>query len=342
MNVRVAALALRRIAPWWLALGLALLGALAASSAASSDSAGAALARQGVWTVLLLAATCALVPRTAALAERFSTQEFGWVGAQPESRTRWYFAALGGALAAALGASLLGFVLAESSARFDGPALREVALAAVPERAVLDGRAPARWSVDAPAGETLRVELLFVAIEPTAEIEWRAERGGEVRSVRATLARPQALELAVPPGDGPVRLTLERTGGGGLALLSGERLQRLVATGSYRGASLTIALHALLAWACWLGLALGLAPWLGARLASAASLVAPLAAWSLGDELAADATPAGALVRALDVCGRGLVPSTPTTLELSVTLACVLAGLALFTRGLGHARGRAA
>lgn len=342
MNARLVALALRRVAPWWLAFGLAALGALAARSAASDDPAGAALARQGVWTVLLLAATLTLVPRAAGLSERFSTQEFGWVGAEPQSRARWYFSSLAGACAASLGASLIALALAEGSAQVDGPALREVALADVPERAVLDGREPVRWSVAASADETLRVELLFVAIEPSVDVEWRAERGGEVRSVRASLARPQAIEVRVPPGEGAVQLTLERTGAGGLALLSGERLQRLVSTGSARGASLALALHALLASMCWLALALGLAPWIGARLASAASLVAPLAAWSLGDEFASDATPLGALVRALDVCGRGLVPAGPGAAEFAACAACVVAGLALFTRGLGRARGRSA
>jgi len=341
MNVRLAALALRRVAPWWLALALMLVGVLAASSASSSEPAASALARQGVWSVLALLATLTLVPRAAGLAARFSSLEFGWVGAQPVSRARWFGACLAGSVTATLATCALAAALAESAARFDGAALREVGLAAVPERGVLDGREPVRWSIDASADETLRVELLFVGIEPTAEVEWRARRGEELRSVRATLSRPQALELAVPPGIGTVELEFERTSGGALVLLSGERLQRLTPCESSRSASLALACHALLAWTALMALALGLAPWIGTRLAAALALVAPLAAWLPGDTFAADVSPVGALVRALDVAGRGLVPGVPSPAELACTALCALAGLALFVRGLGHTQGGA-
>lgn len=342
MSLRLAVLALRRTAPPWLALALVLVGLLAARAATSSTPAGSALARQGVWTFFLLVSTVAFVPLAASLAARFSTTEFGWVGAQPEGRARWFLASLAGTLGAALGATLLAISLAEFAARDAGATLREVGLAAAPERGVLDGREPVRWSVEASAGETLRVQLLFVAIEPTAEVEWSAERGGERRSVRATLARPQALELAVPPGAGPVQLELARTSGGALALLAGERLQRLEATDSPRFASLVLASHALLAFAALLALALGLGPWLGTRLAAALSLVLPLAAWLVGEEFAADVSPWGALVRALEVTGHGLVPAVPSWLELCAALLCAALGMALFIRGLGRERGRSA
>lgn len=341
MNVRLAALALRRVAPWWLALALTLVGALAASSAASSESAASALARQGVWSALALLATLSCVPRAAALATRFSGAEFGWVGAQPLSRARWFAACLAGSGAALLAVCLLAAAFAESAARFEGSAAREVGLASVPERGVLDGREPVRWSVEAAEDERLRVELLFVSIEPTAEVEWRARRGGEQRSVRATLSRPQALELAVPPGAGPVELELERTSGGALVLLSGERLQRLVPCSTLRSASLALACHAMLAWSALLALALGLAPWIGTRLAAALALVAPLAAWLAGEEFAVDSSPTGALARALDVAGRGLVPALPSLAEVTCAAACVTLGLGLFVRGLGRERGRA-
>lgn len=340
MSLRLAALALRRTAPPWLALVLVLVGLLAARAATSDEPAGAALARQGVWSFLLSTSTLAFVPLAASLAARFSTTEFGWVGAQPYGRARWFLASLAGALGAALGVTLLAAVLAEGAARHAGATLREVGLAAVPERGVLDGREPVRWSVDAEAGETLRVQLLFVPIEPTAEVEWSAERGGERRSVRATLSRPQALELAVPPGAGPLQLELARTSGGALALLAGERLQRLVTIGNARRASPALAAHALLAFAALLALALGLGPWLGTRLAGTLSLVLPLAVWFVGDEFASDASPWGALVRALEVSGHGLVPAAPSWVELLAALSCVVLGMALFTRGLGRERGR--
>ncbi|MBM3989578.1 MAG: hypothetical protein FJ298_01075 [Planctomycetes bacterium] len=340
MNLRLAALAVRRVAPWWVALALALVGVLAASSAASSLPAASALARQGVWSVLALLATLTFVPRAAGLAARFSSLEFGWVGAQPLSRARWFATCLAGSLAAALAVCALAATLAESAARFDGASLREVGLAAVPERGVLDGRESVRWSVDAEAGETLRVELSCVNIEPTAEVEWRARRGGEQRRVRATISRPQALELAIPAGVGPVELELERTSGGALVVLSGERLQRLAPCGSSRSASLALACHALLAWSALMALALGLAPWIGTRLAGALALVVPLAAWLAGDEFAVDVSPTGALVRALEVAGRGLVPALPSLAEVACAAACSAVGGVLFVRGLGRERGR--
>lgn len=336
MSTAVAQLALRRIAPLWLALCVCgILAATALSSRGDSNESGA-LARQGLWTLATILVSTLLAFRAASAAARLSRTEYDFAGATPMSRVGWFFSCWSGALAASLGAVFVAAFCGEFAARFDAPCPREVSLAPAPERGVLDGREPLRWSVDARAGETLRLPLTFLAIEPTAELRWEAVRGEHRSQTLCTLARPMALELAAPEGEGLVELTLARTAGGAIALLTGERMQRLVPAGSARQSAFVLGAHAFLAWAAFTALALGLATWIGPGLAATLALALQLLGWLVGDAFATDATTLGALLRALEVAGHGIVPAWPPLGAWMHAALCVSIGSLAFVRGFGR------
>jgi hypothetical protein len=336
MNAAIAQLALRRIAPLWLALSVAAILVATALFSRAETSESAALARQGVWSLTAILASPLLAFRSASAAAKLSRAEYDFAGATPMSRVGWFFSCWSGALAASLGALLLAAPCGELAARFDVPTAREVGLASTPEHGVLDGREPLRWSVDARAGETLRLPLTFLAIEPTAELRWEAVRGEQRSQTLCTLSRPMALELAAPAGEGLVELTLARTAGGAIALLTGERMQRLVPAGSARESAFVLGAHAFLAWAAFTALALGLATWIGPGLAATLALALQLAGWLVGDAFATDATTLGALLRALEVAGHGIVPAWPPLGAWMHAALCVSLGSLAFVRGFGR------
>lgn len=339
MNSAVAQLALRRIAPLWLALSISALLAATALLSRGESNGSPALARQGLWTLAVILVSTLLAFRAAFAAARLSRSEYDFAGATPMSRSGWFLSCWSGALAASLGAVLVAALCGELAAQVDAPCSREVGLATAPEHGVLDGSEPLRWSAEARAGETLRLPLTFLAIEPTAELRWEAARGAQRSQTQFTLSRPMALELTAPEGDGPVELTLARTAGGAIAMLTGERMQRLVPTDSARESAIVLGVHALLAWAALSALTLGLSTWIGPGFAATLALVVQLLGWLIGDAFAMDATVLGALVRALDVAGHGIVPAWPPLGAWVQAALLVSVGSFAFVRGFGMRHG---
>ncbi|MCY3001707.1 MAG: hypothetical protein NTV21_07875 [Planctomycetota bacterium] len=331
MNARAALFAFRRVAS---PATLALIALLAFAAAATERSTPPALAREGLWNLVLVCAVPLLVARAAAHGARLNTRERNFVAASPHSPAAWFRSSVLGLAVA----TLVTLALAASSAEFSATneparlALRGVEPA--PQSAVLDGRAPVRWSASAGHGETLRVELVFVPVGTNATVELRARRESKLQSARALFNRSGSIEVSAPEGDGELSLELERVEGDALLLLVGGNVQRFVPAATPRLASVVLALHAGLALWSLLALAFALATWMAAGYAASLAGALALGPWLAGDEFASTWSPWGQLFDALALAGKGYVPAEPSLVALGVAVAQLALAGALFAAGI--------
>lgn len=331
MNARAALFAFRRVAS---PATLALIALLAFAAAATERSTPPALAREGLWNLVLLCAVPLLVARAASHGARLDTRERNFVAATPHSAAAWFRSSALGLATATVAALLVAAASAEFAATNEPARLALCGNEPAPHSAVLDGRAPVSWSVHANAGETLRIELVFVPVGPHASAELRARRGTNVRSARVSFNRSGSLEVPVPEGAGEVVLELERAEGDALLLLVGGNVQRFVPAAAPQLASAVLALHAGLALGSLLTLAFALATWMATGYAATLAGALALCPWIVGDEFASAWTPWGQLFDALVLVSKGYVPAWPSLAAFGVSAALVVLSNALFAAGM--------
>lgn len=334
MNLRAAWLAFQRVAG---TAALSLLGFLALAAAWTERSTPAALAREGLWSLVLLAAVPWLVARAAAHGARLNSRERNFVAASPHSPAAWFRSSALGLALATLATLALAAISAEISATDEPARLALVGAAPAPSGSAIDGRAPVTWTAPASGGETLRVELVFVPVGTQATVEFRARRAAAVERVRVPFSRPGSIEVRVPAGEGDVQLELERVDGDAFLLLVGDRVERFRPAASPRLASLVLAVHAAAALGSLLALALALGTWMAAGYAASLAGALTLSPWLVGGEFALACTPWGQLLDALALAGKGYVPAWPSVAALSV--AAALVGLASLAFASGIRRG---
>jgi len=338
VNPLLAALAFRRSVTRGFVLGaLALAAVVVASQRAPTLDTGSAIAREGVWTVLILCLAPVLVRRAAATVGVWRSGEIDWLAKAPVARATVIVSAWLGTFAAALSVTGVIALAAELASPDAGACERRVGTTPAPANLVLDGTAPARWIVDdRPTGEVrARVYLAFVPIAVAADVEFVARdlSTREERLARARIASRTTLEVAVPRGNGPVELELRRVGAGGIVLLAEQRVDWLVTSSSARAASLATAAHVALAFAAWLAIALGLGAWMGGGIATASALALTLPGWLAENGGLRSAWPAADLAETLDLVGRGVIPDLPSGTAVLGSVLGTVVGLALALAG---------
>ena len=354
----LASLAARRaLAPGVVVLAAAVLalalradwGAGSAGLAAEAGEYRAALARasarEGVWSIAVLAILPLLVVRAARVVSGWRAGEGDWLGSRAAGRgsillSTWLGTWIGGAilLAAvyfAVEASAGSLVSRERTWRRAG----EIAL---PKAAWITAGSPASWTAGArenawPAGSRARIELGFAAgTNAAAGIVLRARRASVERVARERLSGRGSLEVEIPPGDGPLAFDVACEREGSRAFVVSDAMEVWEPGARESSAGLEILARLALALGAWTALAIGLGAWLSAPTAALSIAAAWIPAW-LADR-SPDWLPAADLWSALATAGSARVPRTiePITLVSSAVLAA--AGLALGAAGLSRWR----
>ncbi len=338
-------LALRRTLPGWalLAFVALLLLAARANHGAGLDAgpvlderqaAGLrALARQDVWSVLLV-----LAPLLFFHAARLGGGACRtWLAPAPAAPL-WLGAALvlGATLACAL-VTLLTAGVAEARVEAH-PGWRRVRTAETPRAARLDAGARVAWSIEAPEPGARLCLWLTVApgAGPAASARFTARAGGAKRTVEARVAGRTALELEPPPG-ARLELELEHVGAGAPLVIGTRGLELLAPLTSERQAALALGARAGLLLASGCALALGLGSLLRPALAAGLVLALGLGAWTRARAPAA--FPGADLPQAFAELASGLVPAPLAPAALVGALIAATGGLALFALSFGRARG---
>lgn len=343
MNRHLASLALRRSLTPGFAVTAALVLALATRVpwAPSSEWSGAAqiragaFAREGVWTVLMLALLVVLVHKASSTVPRWRRGEVDWLAKSPANRTGIVVATwLGQAFAALLIVAAIALA-AELTARDTQPALRLMARIPGADGALVDEHARLQWNVDLPparAGDRLQVGVSMIANLPSAEVRFAAARRGSDgavhrRETNAHVTAATSIEVEVPEGDGAVELELSRTGA--IVALDGSGTTWLRPIGSASEISFDISAQVALAVLAWLALAFGCGAWVSPALATSTIVALALSTW-VGGGSALDAWwPWSALPAAVGAAGRSVAPGMPTAAHVCGALACIALGLAL-------------
>lgn len=338
MSSALAALSLRRALPRrFLILAIAIAAAIVATARPTGLGEGGALRREGAWAVLAITLLPFVVHRAACAIPRWRAGEIDWLAKSPAPRAAVIAAAACG-IATGVIAVLVGIAaVAELSAWSAGgdrsDPQRRISSSRLEGPCVLDGREPARWTVERPRGaRRARVELAYVPLDVFADVEMavRDPRSGERRSTvaRVTARTSIAVDAPADVDSAQIELELRRLGGGGIALLAEARVDWLGPAPSARLASLSLFAHAALAALAAAAIAFGLGSWMGPMLATGSTVSLALLGALVGPRAAA-LWPTMAFVEALDIAGRGVVPEAPGAATALASAAAAAAGLAL-------------
>jgi len=347
-----ARLALRRALPpglVLLALALATLlvattwrpGALEAQALAGAGdpaAAASALARQGLWTALLVLLAPFLVARAATTLPAWRRGEVDWLLASARSRMGLVASTYLGLLAAALLLVAFIAVAAELAAGPSGPG-RALAARFETPALVVDAEEGLVRRVDPGfelPGGVLRVRLILVGGGRAADLRLAVRSAaveGRTTAVRARLAGAGVLEVPLPAASGPYDLQLEQLEGEALVAVREDGLELVEPLGSARAAGLRTAARAILGLAALLALALGLGAWLSTPTALLGALALALAAL-LSEGPAARLFPLAALREALALAGEGLAAPWPSTRAVAAGALVAVLGLLLAGAGL--------
>jgi hypothetical protein len=352
VNLRLARLAARRaLATVVLAIAAAALvlasradwGSGSAGLAAESGEGAAALARasarEGVWTIAILAIVPLLALRAARIVPDWRKGEGDWLGSRSASRgsilaSTWLGTWAGGAALLAVAGLAIELVRGPGGSTF-----RRAGEIALPSAAWITPETPSRWSAREaeshwPAGSRARVELGFGAGSgASAEIRLRARRaGGDERIASARIAARGAVEVEIPAGSGPLELEIACARPGARAFVVSDAVEVWTPGARESSASLEILARLALALGAWSALAIGLGAWVGPPTAA----LALLAAWvpaALADRPPAW-MPAADLWSALEIAGAGRVPHAVDPRSVATTLALAALGLSVGAAGL--------
>jgi len=335
----LAALALRRALPLWLVAGLALLLFLAARGSGSvplvagerAEVGLRALARQNVWSVLLV-----LAPLLFLQAARLGTDAAtAWLAPTPAPRFGLALALIAGCAAASAAATLLTASVSEA-ATGDGPGWRAAGELEAPSAVLLDDTPVQRWRVPRIAHDQRLRLATTVAIGsgPAVTARFRARDGEHLSEVEARVAGRTELELGPPAGEGAeLELELERVGPGALLVLPPHALLLLEPVASERRAALALGSRVFLLLAAGTALSLGLARWMRASLAAGVVLALAILSWTSAG--AARFLPGADLPRAWSELASGLVPDPAPLAALAGAVALLVLGAALHANAPG-------
>ncbi len=350
----LASLAARRtLAPGVIAIAAAVLalalradwGGGSAGLAVEAGERGGALARasarEGVWSIAVLAILPLLLVRAARVVGTWRSGEGDWLGSRSAGRgsilvSTWLGTWIGGAI-------LLGmvFVAVETSAGSFAsrqPTWRRAGEIELPSAAWITADAPSRWTADAnesawPAGSRARIDLAFgTGTGAAADVVLRARRGTQERSATARFVSHGSVEVEIPPGDGPLAFEIRCERAGSRAFVASDAMEVWEPGAREASAGLEILARLALALGAWTALAIGLGAWLSAPTAALAIAAAWIPIW-LADR-AHSWIPAADLWNALAIAGAGRVPRAiePTAIAASAVLASI--GLAIGSAGL--------
>jgi hypothetical protein len=338
VNLALATLALRRYAPAsarWLALGLAFLAGWSdwdPPRAWAADLVPGALARRGVWTLLLIALAPFFVHAAAGTVARWRRGEIEWLASSGIGRGAALASTALGLAAGSVAAAIALALAAEAAAESGGRGWRCVGVARTPQVVLHDGAATAAWTTGRPRvarveGARLRIGVRRIAGAPAADVRLSA---GAAAVASARAVERAALELEAPGAANVLDLELTLATPGAIVALDGEGLLWLAPVASDRAASLDLALRVACALTACCALALGLGAWTNPMLAMLATLTALVPAWfGRGAAFESAWWPWAGLPRAIELAGRGLAPSGPPIETVAGTIATLGVGLAL-------------
>jgi len=295
------------------------------------------LARQAVWSGVLLVLIPLATLHAANLPHRWRAGEADWLGSRPVGRAAALASVLAGMLAAAAFLVCATATIVELGTDVDARDGGTLALEWSRDQPQTIALAPGEefgfTLHDVPAGALLSLRLMpTYGGDPTTDARLTLTRSESHVTAQRRIATRTNLEARVPAGTGVLEVRLINAGGGTLAWLAKNGLELWLPAGSVRTASLALALRAFLALVPLLALALGMAVFVGPWTASIGSLCIYLAAVSF---LHAPAWYPGAdLSRALDVVALGRLPGGISFLSCVVAAALVALGLGLGTLGL--------
>ena len=355
LHTGLFALALRRALPWgtiavWsvlVALLLASASEVPASVLVAAGTEGAltavhGLARADRWGplgVFALAWTALCAARTV---PHWRKGECDWLGSRATTRATILGSSWLGTCCAALallGASALAI---ELSLGAHEPVLERVGAVRIDGPPLLRSGAAWKAAVDDAAGQLaaadrLRIELALAAGPPAVDVVAVLSRSGSLREAHLRLFSRARLEIELPPGDGPLTLSLACNGSDAIVILYSEQAELWCARGASARASVQFFARCALAAAVLTALGLGLGSWMG--LGSAAALLATLAlAATLADPVWRG-LPCADLPEAFDALAEGRAPGWPAWTLVATSVVSVLAGLALARLGLARWRG---
>ncbi|MEZ5979234.1 MAG: hypothetical protein R3F34_13555 [Planctomycetota bacterium] len=236
--------------------------------------------------------------------------------ATPVGRGAFTLGTFGGAVATALVALAAAAVVVGATGGSDAPTLRVVRSLEVPGL-VLTGRTDARSLVldAAQLRGATRLRARLVALPgdgPVVFASLAAARAGTDAHDRAEgrVFAQRALEVALPPGDGDVTLTLARLGEGAGLALARDGVVALAPVATDAALPTSLFLHALLAIAAAAAALAALRPFLGGGLCGGTVAAIAFALWTRPE--LGGAWPVAGLADALDVASSGLVPASPS------------------------------
>lgn len=333
--LRLGLLAFRRVLPAWLGIGLLFLLVLAARAsrgvpvlAADAEALVSlrALARQNVWSVLLV-----LAPLFFLCSARLGTHaETLWLAPTPLARPLLALVLGAGAALACLVATGLTALVSESTLERAPEAWRRTGTSPSPTALLLEEQRALRWSIPAPnAGERLRLwTTIAIGSGPAVTARFTARAGARTSVREERVSGRTALELTPPPGaSGSLELELERMGEGALLVLPPDALETLtpIANESLAAWELATRTSAMLVAGCLVALGLGRI----LRPALAAGLVLALVLFSWSSPWAERWIPCADLPRAWRELSEGLVPGAMHPASMAGTLVLAALGLAL-------------
>lgn len=326
-------------------------GSTGSGSAGSGSSGTDGLARQAVWSGVLLLLIPLATLHAASLPHRWRAGEADWLGSRPVGPGPALASVLAGMLAACALLLAATATIVELGIGSSGGSLARggetLALEWSRDRPQTTALAPGEdeYSTleDVPADALLSLRLMpTYGADPTTDARLtltRAETPDTAQThniAELRIATRATLEARVPQGTGVLEVRLTNVGSGNLAWLAEHGLELWRPAGSARNSSLALALRAFLALAPLLALALGAAVFVGPWTASLGSLCIYLAVLSF---LHAPAWYPGAdLVRALDVVASGRLPAAISPVSWLLAPILVALGLGLGALGLGSWR----
>jgi hypothetical protein len=350
----LASLAARRaLVPGVVAIAAAILalalradwGAGSAGLVAEAGDRSAALARgsarEGVWSIAVLAILPLVLARAARVIGNWRAGEGDWLGSRAAGRGSILFATWlgtwigGGILLAAV------FLAVEASAgsfAARGPTLRRAGEIALPRMGWITSDAPARWIAGAgesawPEGSRARIELAFgTGTGAGTEATLRARRGTEERAASARFVAHGSVEVELPPGDGALAFEIACERAGSRAFVASDAMEVWEPGPRESAAGLAILARLALALATWTALAMGFGAWLSAPSAALAIAAAWIPAWLA--ERSPAWLPAADLWDALATAGSGRVPRAIDPAAVASSAILVAIGLALGHAGL--------
>jgi hypothetical protein len=342
MNSGLAMLHLRRgLRPWLfvaaLVLVLLVLSGDPPQQWLGEESAAGAWRRRELWGAALLVFWPVALLRAASLVGDWRAGELDWLAPRVTNLGRALFASWVGGLAALLIGVGAVAAIAEATGG-DSPKLVDRGSFEGTEVATLDPSVARAWTLDLPPtqdGAQLAVALDLLGYRgPAVDAGVVVRRDGSEARWEGRLGRAREVLVPLPPGDGPVQVTLERLSDGAAISMHRPAARLYAPAGSFAsfwGLMSRIALAAALS----LALAIGFGAWVS----TPSAMLAVVALWTcvwIGD--APWPLPGDDLFGALDALGRGRAAGAIPLRSAWVTLAGVAFGLGLAQFGLSRQR----